>query len=198
MLTLSTARHQSDIRRLFITDIVWVALLAPFWLPLVGALCILLKLLYPNEPVLFVQERVGYQGQTFKLLKFRTMVNGDTTKVTPFCACLRSTHLDELPQFWNIVQGDMVLVGPRPLTKPDCIRLGSTHRRFGDRFSLRPGLIGLEQILGRSEQQRRTVACVYVLAKQLQSRHGLRKFLIQGKYIAFTIIAMVERRGSKV
>ena len=77
-----------------------------------------------GRPVLFIQQRPGINGRVFKLLKFRSMTDGrdadgnlftDSVRLTEFGKKLRSTSLDELPGLWNVLQGDMSLVGPRPL-----------------------------------------------------------------------------------
>ena len=189
------ADRKTSAGRVFTTDIVWALVLAPVWVPLSVTVYVLLKILYPNQAGLFIQERIGYQGLPFLILKFRSM-DEKTHHVTRFCAFLRASHLDELPQFWNLMRGDMVLVGPRPLTRSDCIRLKRGNTMFDLRFTLQPGIIGLEQILSRNLQQKRTVACTCVLARQLRTRRGVRKFLLVVYYIALTMTAMYHRRGS--
>ncbi len=93
--------------------------------------------------VFFIQERVGLRETNFSIIKFRTILNGKITFVGKF---LRQTGLDELPQLFNILLGDMNLVGPRPLTKEDIQRLGFGDIRFAKRWSVKPGLTGLAQI----------------------------------------------------
>jgi lipopolysaccharide/colanic/teichoic acid biosynthesis glycosyltransferase len=99
--------------------------------------------------VFFTQLRVGWRGQIFLLYKFRTMLDvpgDDSARVTRFGRFLRNTHLDELPQLWNVLRGDMCLIGPRP-------EMISTERwaarhvpGFSERLCLRPGLTGFAQI----------------------------------------------------
>jgi len=104
-----------------------------------------------GSPVLFRQERPGLNGDPFTLLKFRTMLNGDgpdAERLTPFGAWLRSTSLDELPELFNIVRGEMSLVGPRPLLM-DYLSLYS--ERQSRRHEVRPGLTGLAQSSGRND-----------------------------------------------
>ena len=98
-----------------------------------------------GRPILFCQERLGYRRQPFSILKIRTMRNGRTTRVGRM---LRATGLDEIPQFVNILRGEMSAVGPRPLTTSDVQRLGWTGREFDFRWSTKPGLTGLAQIVG--------------------------------------------------
>ena len=94
-------------------------------------------------PVLFRQERLGRRRRPFTILKFRSMRNGEITRVGRM---LRATGLDELPQFVNILRGDMSAVGPRPLTESDVLRLGWTAPRYDFRWEVRPGLTGLAQV----------------------------------------------------
>ncbi len=128
-----------------------------------------------GKPSFFRQTRIGQWGRTFEIVKFRTMVQGademqaseliaagpaaisdvaETLKyrseawITPVGAFLRRTSLDELPQLWNVLKGDMSLVGPRPLRRYEVDAL--TDWQF-TRQEVRPGITGLWQILGRSE-----------------------------------------------
>ena len=98
-------------------------------------------------PVLFRQERVGYRRRPFQILKFRSMRGGRVTRVGRL---LRATGLDELPQFVNILRGDMSAVGPRPLTADDVARLGWSGSECDFRWECRPGLTGLAQLAGAS------------------------------------------------
>ena len=98
-----------------------------------------------GRPVLFRQDRVGYRRRRFAILKFRTMRDGRVTRVGRL---LRSTGLDEVPQFVNILRGEMSAVGPRPLTADDIDRLGWSEADYDFRWACRPGLTGLAQLLG--------------------------------------------------
>lgn len=110
-------------------------------------------------PALFVQERYGRNSRPFKLYKFRSMANHapqranseftDIKKyVTPFGMLIRKTSIDELPQLWNIIKGDMSFIGPRPLAITDVKVLRLRKQNGGD--SVLPGISGLAQVNGRN------------------------------------------------
>jgi lipopolysaccharide/colanic/teichoic acid biosynthesis glycosyltransferase len=110
-------------------------------------------------PVLFKQVRVGRNGEDFELLKLRTMVVGAETKgagyaidegdsrITPIGRLLRRTSLDELPQLWNVVRGDMSVIGPRPTLRYQVEKYSDRQRR---RLDVLPGITGWAQIHGRA------------------------------------------------
>jgi len=108
-----------------------------------------------GSPILFVQERPGLHGKTFRLLKFRTMVDvdhaagcvTDEDRLTDFGRWLRSVSLDELPSLVNVLKGDMSFVGPRPLLVRYLERYTPYQAR---RHEVRPGITGLAQIHGRN------------------------------------------------
>ncbi len=109
-----------------------------------------------GRPVLFRQERAGRNGAPFTLVKFRTMSDErgsdgallpDADRLTPLGTFLRSTSLDELPELWNVVRGEMSLVGPRPLPTAYLPRYSDRQAR---RHEVRPGLTGWAQVNGRN------------------------------------------------
>lgn len=123
------------------------------WLYVIVAILVRIKL---GSPVLFTQERPGKDGKIFKMYKFRTMSNAmdengqllpDTERLTKFGRFLRSTSLDELPEAFNIIKGDMSVIGPRPLAVQYLPYYSKAEQH---RHNVRPGLSGLAQIRGRN------------------------------------------------
>jgi len=109
-----------------------------------------------GSPVLFRQVRPGINGKPFEMIKFRTMRDAidkdgnplpDSERMTPFGAFLRSTSLDELPELWNVLKGDMSLVGPRPLLMEYLPLYSKDQYR---RHEVRPGVTGWAQVNGRN------------------------------------------------
>ena len=126
--------------------------------PVLAAAAIAVKL-GDGGPVLFRQTRVGKDGRDFELLKLRTMVVGaehkgagyavnvGDSRITRVGAFLRRTSLDELPQLWNVVRGDMSLIGPRPTLRYQVERYNERQRR---RLEVLPGITGWAQVKGRA------------------------------------------------
>jgi lipopolysaccharide/colanic/teichoic acid biosynthesis glycosyltransferase len=159
-LYLSTiATFQSSKTREFLIralDVTGAILFLIFALPLMLVAALVIKIFSPG-PVLYKQERVGKDGKVFTLYKFRTMVNNaeehigpvlatkNDSRVTPIGRILRQARLDELPQLFNVLQGDMSLVGPRP-ERPYFVKQHKVLQ--GVRLSVKPGLTGLAQVRG--------------------------------------------------
>ena len=126
--------------------------------PVLGAAALAIKL-EDGGPVLYRQKRVGHRGREFELLKLRTMVVGAETKGAGFAVnrgdpritrtgrVLRRLSLDELPQLWNVVRGDMSLIGPRPTLRYQVEQYTPRQRR---RLDVKPGITGWAQVHGRA------------------------------------------------
>ncbi|HNT29635.1 MAG TPA: exopolysaccharide biosynthesis polyprenyl glycosylphosphotransferase, partial [bacterium] len=127
--------------------------------PLLLLLALGVKLSSPG-PVIFGQDRIGAGSKPFKIYKFRSMRHGssgqgknnwtveDDTRRTRFGSFMRRTNLDELPQLWNILKGDMSLIGPRPEQPQFVEQLTKEVSRYQERHQIRPGLTGWAQVNG--------------------------------------------------
>lgn len=177
------------------------------YLDILGALLGLMVLLIPlailallvrwrlGSPVLFVQERPGLRGRFFKIYKFRTMTdrrdaNGlplsDAARLTPFGKWLRATSLDELPEIFNVLVGDMSFVGPRPLLV-EYIPLYSPEQ--ARRHEVRPGITGWSQVNGRNAvdwDQRLEMDVWYV---------DNRSVWLDFKILLMTVVKVIRRDG---
>jgi lipopolysaccharide/colanic/teichoic acid biosynthesis glycosyltransferase len=152
-------------------DLALILISMPVWFPLVCLIALMIKIKEPAGPVLFIQDRIGKGGKSFPFFKFRTMVVNareleaklvhlnelkwpdfkisKDPRITPLGGILRKTSLDEIPQLFNILRGEMSLVGPRPTNfGPQDYALWHTER-----LDVRPGLTGLWQVVGRASTE---------------------------------------------
>lgn len=179
-------------KRLF--DLIVGAILLIVTAPLIAILALLIRWRL-GRPVLFRQQRPGLYGRPFTIYKFRTMTDArdrdgnllpDAERLTPFSRFLRSTSLDELPELWNVLRGDMSLVGPRPLLMQYLSRYTPEQAR---RHNVKPGLTGWAQVNGRnaiSWEQRFALDVWYV---------DHLSFWLDIKILLLTLVAVVTRRG---
>lgn len=162
--------------------------------PVLGGIT-LAQLAYHGWPPLFVQERPGLHGRPFRILKFRTMTDArdaqgnllpDAERMTALGRFLRATSLDELPELWNVLVGDMSLVGPRPLLMR---YLGRYTREQMRRHDMPPGITGWAQINGRNAL---TWDEKFALDLEYVDRWSL---LLDAKILALTVKKVLVREG---
>ena len=173
-----------------VISIAILILLSPLFL--IVAVLVRVKL---GSPILFHQLRPGRDGKVFTLVKFRTMTDHldhtgellpDRDRLTHLGRFLRSTSLDELPEFWNVITGDMSIVGPRPLLV-EYLPLYSDHA--GRRHEVRPGITGLAQVKGRNSlswEEKFDLDVWYV---------DNRTFRIDCAILFWTLRAVLKREG---
>lgn len=125
---------------LFSRCIAFILLILCFPLLIVVSLFILV---FEQDKILFLQSRLGLDKNTFTIYKLRTMKNGE---ITFLGRVLRKTGIDEIPQLINIIKGDLIFIGPRPLTQFDVERLNWTSDYHALRWNIKPGLTGLAQL----------------------------------------------------
>ena len=125
-----------------VLDILISIICIVFLLPVYVIVAILIKII-DKDKILFMQNRTGLYGKEFKILKFKTMKNKQITKLGRF---FRNTSIDELPQFFNVLKGDMSIIGPRPWIPEYYKNFNNEQKK---RVEVRPGLVGLAQTNGR-------------------------------------------------
>ena len=150
-----------------------------FLFPVLIIISILIRIKMPGGPVIFKQKRVGQYGRLFTMYKFRSMtvahsgssisVKGES-RITPLGAVLRKYKLDELPELWNVLIGDMSFVGPRPDVPGYADRLEGEHRRI---LLLKPGITGPARLKYRNEEE--------LLAEQKEPQKYNDEFLFPDK-----------------
>lgn len=193
-------------------DVIGALILLVFLLPVFATVALVVMLCDPG-PVIFAHRRVGRDGTIFPCYKFRTMYVGaeqrliriladrpdlrrewelshklrEDPRIIPIGRLLRLTSLDELPQLWNVLRGEMSLVGPRPIVTGEVPRYG---RFINEYYQNKPGLTGLWQVSGRSSTTyRRRVACDVLYTRR-------KSLLLDLKILVFTVPAVIAGRGS--
>ncbi len=192
-------------------DIVGAIFLGLLLSPLILVIVALIRI--EGQPVLFWHKRIGLDGRSFHCVKFRTMVRNATQvlrqlldehpelrdewtknfklrndpRITMTGRFLRLTSLDELPQLWNVLRGEMSLVGPRPIVRAELLRYGRNAARY---LAVKPGLTGLWQIKGRSDTtyRRRVAMDKYYVQNQCM--------LLDIYILAATPAAVLRRNGA--
>lgn len=199
------------IKRAF--DIVFSLCVLIFGLPLLFAIALAVRLTSRGK-IIYAHERIGRGGISFKCYKFRTMRKDadrrlkallesnpelrnewetrrklkNDPRITPIGAFLRKTSMDELPQFWNILKGDLSLVGPRPVVRAE---LDKHYRHKAAKIlSVRPGLTGIWQVSGRSDTS-------YQTRVKLDEKYvDTQSMLLDVKLVLQTIPAILNSRGA--
>lgn len=145
-----------------LADLVFSIFVLIFSAPLILLLSLIIKL-ESSGPILYRQKRVGLKGKTYEVYKFRSMLEDAEAQTGPILArqndervtrvgsFLRMSHLDELPQFLNVLKGEMSLVGPRPERPAFVKEFNREIRGYSRRFAVKPGITGLAQLYGRYE-----------------------------------------------
>lgn len=169
-------------------------------LPMAAIACLIKK--ESEGPAIFSQHRLGKNGEVFSLYKFRTMYTSAELKgaqwategdprVTPLGKILRSTRLDELPQFWNVVKGDMSLIGPRPERPIFSEEFARRIDGWDQRLLIRPGVSGLAQVTGG-----------YELLPKEKARYDIeyiesRSLGLDVRIVIRTLITVFKRQGAR-
>lgn len=183
-----------------------------FFFPVLALVAVGVKL-QDNGPIFFGHTRIGCHGQEFKCFKFRSMLVDaearlqrlleadpaaraewaqdhklkNDPRITAFGMLLRKTSIDEFPQLWNVLKGDMSLVGPRPIVRTEIRKYGKSFRQYA---SVRPGLTGLWQVAGRNDVS-------YTRRVAMDRLFSRRKSVSLYLYILFmTVPAVLMQRGS--
>jgi lipopolysaccharide/colanic/teichoic acid biosynthesis glycosyltransferase len=175
-------------------DVLAVLLTAPLTLPLLAFVALLVRVKL-GSPVFFRQPRPGLDGRIFEIVKFRSMLDAcdatgrplpDAERLTRFGRWLRASSLDELPELWNVLRGDMSLVGPRPLMVQYLPRYNARQAR---RHEVLPGLTGLAQVMGRN-------ALTWEEKFEWDVRYvETRSFVLDLRILFLTLKAVLLRRG---
>jgi len=177
-----------------LTDIFIIFVGLPLLIPAYILIAMLIKIKL-GSPIFFKQTRPGLNGEVFNLIKFRTMTNktdefgnpfSDSKRLMKFGKFLRSTSLDELPELWNVLNGSMSIVGPRPLLEEYMPLYSQDQAR---RHNVRPGITGWAQINGRNSiswEDKFDYDQWYV---------DNQSFLLDIKIILLTIVKVIKRDG---
>jgi|SRR5215210_63743 len=181
-------------RRLF--DLAGASILSVLLAPILGALALAIRLTM-GSPVFFRQQRPGYRGEPFEVYKFRTMKDAadtegnplpDEERLTRLGIFMRQLSLDELPQLWNILRGDMSFIGPRPLLM-EFLRWYSPEQMR--RHEVRPGVTGWAQVHGRHDipfSKRLELDVWYVDNRSLR---------VDLKIVGLTLLKVLSMRGAQ-
>jgi sugar transferase EpsL len=179
-----------------IVDLIGASILSVLLAPLLGALAAAIRLTM-GRPVFFRQQRPGYKGEPFEVVKFRTMKDAedaegnplpDEERLTKVGVFMRQLSLDELPQLWNILRGDMSFIGPRPLLMEFLKWYSPEQMR---RHDVKPGVTGWAQVQGRHDipfSKRLAMDVWYVDNRSLR---------VDLKIVGLTVLKVLSMRGAQ-
>ncbi len=187
-------------KRIF--DLIFSVILVLLASPLFVLIAVLVRLT-SKGPVIFRQKRLGFNQAPFTIFKFRGMKDGsgkegldmvmpNDDRVTKVGRIIRKTHLDELPQLWNVIKGEMSIIGPRPLMESIVSLRMDTVPNYGNRFLVKPGLTGIVQVRGR------------LMARKMGAKRNLRLdlFYIKKQNLVFdlkilyrTVLTVLQAKG---
>jgi undecaprenyl phosphate N,N'-diacetylbacillosamine 1-phosphate transferase len=175
-------------------DKILALVLIVIFLPVMIIVAVLIYL-WDGKPVIFTQQRPGYKGKIFKIYKFRTMTNEtdengnllpDEKRLKGIGKIIRSLSLDELPQLFNVLKGDMSFVGPRPLLVEYLELYNDEQKR---RHDVKPGITGLAQVKGRN-----TISWAEKFKYDIEYVDNI-SFLLDLKILFLTVLKVVKREG---
>ncbi|MFN9776457.1 MAG: sugar transferase [Candidatus Kapaibacterium sp.] len=154
-VVLAVSPHESYLRLRRVLEILCIILCLPILIPLC-LLVALVVLVDSGLPILYFQDRPGKKGKRFRIAKFRTMrhrpeednriTTDNDPRVTKYGIFLRQHRLDELPQFWNVLRGEMSIIGPRPEAYYTAEEFCQTVPHYMDRYAIAPGITGWQQV----------------------------------------------------
>ncbi|MFM8179539.1 MAG: sugar transferase, partial [Candidatus Kapaibacterium sp.] len=155
VVTTSRSPHATYLRVRWLFEVIIILASLPVLLPLC-ALISLVVIIDTGMPILYFQDRPGKNGKLFRIAKFRTMVFqkneldkitvDNDPRITKYGVFLRHHRLDELPQFWNVLRGDMSIIGPRPEPYYSAKEFSRTVPYYTERYSIAPGITGWQQV----------------------------------------------------
>lgn len=169
------------------------------------ALCSLITMITSPGPIFYKQIRVGHGGRLFRVIKMRSMVVNaerktgatlswsDDPRVTPFGAIMRKLHLDEIPQLWNVVRGEMRIIGPRP-ERPEFVdEYVEKIERYEQRHRIKPGITGLAQV-SASYHARPEEKLIY----DLHQMNNYKNWRLNVNIIWLTLAKILHLRSAKI
>ena len=176
-------------------------ILASLALPLIGMIFIFLWIIHfatDKDSVFYIKNRVGFLGEEFKVYKFRSISESDKAEkwqlkfLSGMYRLMRACHIDEFPQFLNVIKGDMSVIGPRPYLSKECLNIMQRVPEFNKRHFIKPGITGLAQTNYRHENTEE-VSIAKFNDDILYARDAT--LIIDMKILLITVIHIIRMRG---